>query len=414
MSLIPTHVVDKNGRATTVHKRSGPSVSESNALKNAKPKIQRAPKKMLTPKVDEPFRYTIDKEFAASPFGIILNRLRPDLKLDRNDLRFANDIHVSTREVYSIARYGFSVRDSIYFAHFKLTPEEAMAVADEVQRSRGKGKVKYRERPWMDAMLEADIDHRTLLTAYSNGLSQGDLDEMPVHNAPDAITAYTYKGFSKTALAEGVRDGKVPWDGIKSIGVTRATKNDWTIKLAMERPATSKGPFPLSYETLGDIIKDIEKHPRTSLSDRYQMDAEYFVASHAALYRRAGERFWDFHMPETLEQISRIPGAKEDAVDYALYCDEVIHTVRSNPGIAETVISADKGRSNSRPYGSYAGQYAEDQRDPIWRFHELVAFRDAGLTVDECVHALSQGLDAERAKGVFKEGISIAVSDGWL
>jgi hypothetical protein len=271
---------------------------------------------------------------------------------------------------------------------------------------------RFYEKPWMDAMLDADIDHRDLLKAYENGLSAHDLEEMSPENAPDTITAYGYKGFSKTKLAEKVRDGKASWDDIKLIGVSRATKYEWTISNIMDRQ-TKDNQHAMTYLTLSEIIKDAEKKPRTTLGSRLPTKTDNLISNHAECYAIVGERFWKFHMPEVLDCLSRITDAKGDLPGYADYCDEVIHRVRSSPGLAESVISANGGKAKNGVGGSYTGQYKE-QRDPAWNFHTLVQYRDTGLSVDECVYALSKGLTPERAQGVLQEGIPLAVNDGWL
>jgi hypothetical protein len=410
MSLIPTRVVDKNGRATTVHKRSGSSAVQNKTLSAAKPAIGGAGK---VSKIDQKFSHKVDAGFAFSRFGIVLNEMRPDLALDPNSiLDEKNTINFSSREVYSLARHGFAPRDCIYMAHFQLTPEEAFAVRDRLAVMGHEAHGKFTEKPWMDAMLDADIDHRDLLKAYDNGLTQHDLQEMPPENAPDTITAYGYKGFSKTKLAEKVRDGKVSWDEIKLIGVSRATKYEWTISNIMDR-RTKENQHSMTYAILSEIIKDAEKKPRTTLDSRTPAKTENLISSHSQYYAMVGEQLWDLHMPEVLDNLSRIIEAKSDLSGYAGYCDEVIHRVRSSPGTAESVISANGGKSKNGVGGSYAGQY-EEQRDPVWNFHTLVQYRDAGLSVDECVYALSKGLTPERAQGVLQEGIPLAVNEGWL
>lgn len=410
MSLIPTRVVDKNGRATTVHKRSGSSAVQNKTLSAAKPALGGAQK---CTKVDKKFSHKVDAGFTTSRFGIVLNEMRPEMALDPNSiLDEKNTVNVSSREVYSLARYGFAPRDCIYFAHFNVTPEEAFSVKARLAVMGHETSGKFREKPWMDAMLDADIDHGDLLKAYGNGLSQHDLEEMPPENAPDTIAAYGYKGFSKTTLARKVRDGQVSWEDIKLIGVARATKYEWTISNVMDR-STKDYPHAVSYATLSEIIKDAEKKPRTSLESKNMEKTENLISYHARYYGMVGERFWELHMPEVLDNLGRMPSAKDDLSGYAVYCDEVIHRVRSSPGIAEAVINANDGRGRNSPGGSYAGQY-EDQRDPFWNFHTLVEYRDAGLSIDESVYALSKGLTPERAQGVLQEGIPLSVNEGWL
>ena len=65
--------------------------------------------------------------------GDVVIEMRPDLALDPNSiLDEKNTVNFSSREVYSLARYGFSPRDCIYMAHFQLTPEEAFSVRDRL------------------------------------------------------------------------------------------------------------------------------------------------------------------------------------------------------------------------------------------------------------------------------------------
>lgn len=409
MPLIPTPVVDKNGRATTVHKRSGSSAVSGKTLSSAKPTVTRSSKA----KIDQPYAHPVEAGFPLNRFGIVLNEMRPHLALDRESVAKGNrTIQVTSREIYSWVSKGLTARDGIYLSYFKIVPEELEQVTSRLA-AMGQGPEKFRPKPWADAILAADIDHEAVLAAFANGLSQYDLDEMPPENAPGTILAYGYKVLSKTDLVNKVRDGKVSWDDIKAIGVSRAAKYEWTIADALSGYAAERGPHPLDYATLGDIIKDAEKHPRTSISSRNIVPTEMLISSHATLYRKFGEKFWDLHMPETFDHVERLTGAQDDLIGCTMYCDEVIHEVRSDPGIVESVISARNGRSNRTPGGSYTGQYPE-QRDPEWNFGELVEFRAAGLTVDQCVYALTKGLTPERAKGVLDEGIPLAVNEGWL
>jgi hypothetical protein len=412
MNLIPTPVVDKNGRATTVHKRSGSAAVSTKKLAAIKPVGSRAAKKT---KVDEPFSYTVHKDFALSRFGIILNELRPELALDRNSLlKDKSTIEVTSRDVYSLARHGLIVRDCIYLAHFKITPDEAIAIAQKLATMEHDRGAKVRPRPWIDHMIAADIDHRTLLAAYENGLTADDLHEMPPENAVGTIMAYNSKTFSKTDLIKYVRDGKVSWDDIKKIGATRAAKYEWTIWDAMTSPvALKKGDHELTYDTLGDIIRDAEKKQRTRFDDRAASDVPSTITLHSALYRMVGEKFWDFHVPEIIDRVSWVQEARSDLLGYAAYCDEVIHKVRSEPGVAESIIEASGGKSKRNTSGTYEGQYPE-QRDPAWKLHELVEYRRLGLSVDECITALQKGLSPDRAKGVMHAGIALPVSEGWL
>lgn len=403
MSLIPTRVVDKNGRATTVHKRSGSSAVQNKKLSSANPSLGSAQKRS---KIDAPFTYEVEQGFTNSLFGSTLNGMKPELAL--ND---KSRIKVSSRQVYSLARYGFATRDCIYMAHFKLTPEEAFSFSAKLAAT-GQRTGRFHERPWIDAMLAADMDHFDLLKAYDNGLTQHDLDEMPPENAPDVITAYGYKGFSKTKLAEKVRDGKIAWSDIKLMGVSRATKHEWTIVHAMDRNIKG-GEQNMTLPILNEIIRDAEKRPRNTLDSSSPLKPEVLIERHTECYLAVGDKFWDLHMPEVIDPLGRIVEAKKDLSGYAGYCDDVIHRVRSSAGLAESVISANGGKSKSYVAGSYPGQYGE-QRDPVWNFATLVMYRDAGLSVDECVYALSKGLHPDRAQGVLREGVPLAVNDGWL
>jgi len=406
MSLIPTRVVDKNGRATTVHKRSGSSAVNGKSLSSAKPTVSTASKA----KIDQPYAHPVDNGFPVSRFGIVLNEMRPHLALKIEDLqKHKKKITVTTRGIYSWVRRGFSARDGIYLSYFQITPDEAGQIINRLE-AMGQGRQKLYPKPWVDNMFAADIDHEAMLSAIENGLTHHDLDEMPPENAPSAILAYGYKGFSKTELAAKVRDGKVSWDDIKSIGVSRATKHEWIITNAMSDYA-QVGPHALDYVTLGEIIRDAEKRPRLGY-DGGPVPAESTIGLHTRFYRMIGPKFWELNMPETIDRVERLAGTEDDLVGYVMYCDETMHKVRSEPGILEAVINT-RGRSRNHAGGSYVGQYP-DQRDSDWNFKELVDFRDAGLTVDQCVYALTKGLTPERAKGMFSEGIPLAVNDGWL
>lgn len=412
MNLIPTRVVDKNGRATTVHKRSGSAIAAPTKLSAVKPSL-RGGKKKPASKIDAPFTYNVHAAFSGTRLGNYLNKKYPDRSLEKPDMS-DTPVEVNTRDVYRIARHGLQVRSAIHLAHYGVTEDEALNLAENLKRAGyGDDLPLERPNPWMDVMLEADIDHNTLLSAYENGLSKYDLDEMPPSNAADAIRAYSYKGFSKTRLAERVRSGAYSWADIQSIGVTRATKNEWIITETLSRFNYLEGSHEVTLPVIGDMLRDIEEKPRTTLESGREEALNNKLYGLSDVYRVVGEETFSMHMPEIALALRHTGLKGNDLAEAALYCDEVVHKVRSNQNLSDAVIAANNGHRYRSKRGTYKGQY-EDGDDPVWHFPVLLEYKNAGLSADQCVDALVSGMSPERAAEAIQTGIASSMTEGWL
>lgn len=416
MGLVKTPIVDKNGRLTTVHKRSGEPTVSSSRLASVKPKLSPAPKKPKPHQMDRIFSMNADAGFEKSHLGAILNSMYPDKAIDSGSI-FNKEICVTSREIYAVARHGVNIREAATLAHFGIKDLDGIKAVV----ARGGKEFKSPPAPWIDALNENDIDIFALHASMANDMDISVLKNRDPELVADIVRAYGYKSLKGTGIPELVAEGMIDWDDIQEVGVSRCSKNEWSVKNFLDR-RTPRTAGTISYpylptERFKAAVIETEKRPRKTNFTWKQRDenASDQIVTYARSYEYLGEDIDDVHMPEIVLALNKeeLVEPEQDHLALVMHCDEVIHRVRS-----DRKLSTEIGRhiGMDRTYGAVMDEYAAGTGavEPIWNVKELAEYHERGLSVDETVEALQRNLKPAQAEGVFRSGVAASVSDGWL
>lgn len=402
--LIPQLRADKTGKMVTRHVLAEPKSAASSTS---------IPKPVLSASHQKPVAVpnAMDRPVSIGPFSWkssdpIIGALHRKFGIDES-----KTVELTSTQWLQARRTGVHDRQIHAFLLAGITePDEMLEFAQQYDRSLSpniKPGVHRRREMWVDRLLEAGVTKEEFDTANRNFGSYGILtllDNFDFKGDPaDAVRMYAEYSNKQTreALNEFVYSGTMTLDQLKEFGVSRVRKHKHVLLDHLRNDGT------INIGSLTQIVKAEEKSSAAIISN-----ASNRIAYRLRAVDRWGmERASELREPGLLDMYSHEMDAMGDEGSFAFakHHDEVIHLsiLRGSVGSsAKKAKKADFSKSKEYSHLSASEFYAPSGKDTLEYFR-------VGLTPQETIEALENGIDPIAARGV-KEGVTPAVASGWL
>jgi hypothetical protein len=398
-NLIPQRRADKTGKVVTRHVRAEPkSLSGRSSI----------PKPALTapvPQVDD-----IDKPFALGPFNWRGNNKVIDALHKQYNRDESQQVEMTSREWLAARREGLYDQQIHYFLLAGITdPAEMREFAQQYDKSLSpkiRPGLHAKREAWIDNLTEAGITKAEFDAANKNFGSYGivtALNDFDRKDAP-ADTVRMYAEFpsapTRQALNEFLFDGRMTLDQLKEIGVTRVRKYGEIIK-----------PHAGTVDA-GDIARIIKHEEKAS--SLFGPKAQSRIRSRLSAAELWGaDRAMELREPSPLTQAgydlgSALREMKDNGFEFAKFHDDVLR---------ESILTGSQAGPNNRWVANFSEheEYAHITETSFYNPppEKTIDYFRAGLTPEETIKGLEDGLSAISARGI-KEGATPAVASGWL
>lgn len=401
-NLIPTPIVDVNGRSTTVHKRPASESPGNRTLAAAKPllKAHSAPSVM-----DET---VVIKGGTLLQQNSIIMRNRGYFESDyiqngesgyewRKD-----DVEISNGELYEYLMFGIDPVEAAVFHQMNFKPE--WFESDDELNHRPPGSVKYNEKQDPTNALERIRDVVTRLrdkgipaqlaaTMVANGASAWNVTHAKISTEQlcDLLGKWRVDGSSNSAdniMMREIIDGRIPFE---LVGMN--SRND-LVRYSKERQS-----FVAKGRLNGLQEEDPEKYLRVASKAIKSMPGDAPVTDLFRLVDRFGDGVLELKHPKLADWALNggyfgIEGAK--------YVEEVQKLLT---------------KSKSKVVGDWKSstEVGFKYQPSDLEARDLMKLRDAGAPPEQAVDLLvDRGLNITQALSVVQDGVLVALADGAL
>jgi hypothetical protein len=406
--LIPQLRADKTGKMVTRHVRAEPKATSG---RSSIPKPTLAATKHPAASAPDP----MDQPFSLGPFNWRGNDPVIDALHRKFDIDESQTMELTSKQWLAARRTGVFDRQIHAFLLAGITePEDMLEFAIPYQKALSpnvKPGLHRKREQWVDSLLEAGITREQFITADRNFGSYSILnvlDSFDYKGSPaDAVRMYAEYSNKQTqqALNNFLYDGSLTLDQLKEIGVSRVRKYSSNLSEFLRQDET----YGVSV-SLTDIAQVIKAEERSSAA--INPNAASRITFRLGAVRRWGmERGMELREPFLLGMYSgEMNGMSDDeSFAFAKHHDDVIHL-----SILRGTHS-NKTRAMKKADFSKSKEYSHLSASEFYfpQAAEVLEYFNVGLTPEETIDALENGVDPIAARGV-KEGATPAVASGWL
>lgn len=323
-NLNPTRIVDKNGKLTTVHKRTEMPSASSASLAAAKPTLGGAGAKKTRPaikatkvKASSVNRFHEDSLIANNASSYEVN----DLEHGHGEYSWRKeDMEIPTDRLYEYMRRGIDMTDASVCEGLGITPEllEDYHPDDIPGRL---GRVKQRgqfhrvyNQQVINAMEQAGVTPAKAYKALENGLQDGHMKHLSIEQLVPLFSKWRYYGVQGTLpdqnssrLLDAVTSDQIP------VELTESTTRQELSRLENEmRFTNSRKPLmELKGRDRDLFIRLTEKAVKTMDESLLGPDNDKPAMKLLRLYEEHGEAVLDLRYPELLNRSKKVDGEWE-------------------------------------------------------------------------------------------------------
>lgn len=425
-NLIPTAIVDKNGKPTTVHKRGAQASPSANRLGALKPSLGTVKKKDKPSKVS----YSLDVIHSESFFhqtGLTGAAKQQVAKVGTGTVMVPNDV------LYGFLKVGITVQEAGLLVDMGYPNAESLM--DDPDLAKGLPGQLVRTRRWggdqvedrsiekvVDFLAEGGVSPQKIAKAVANNLD----DSMLVHNVlipeqlADLFTRFTYnvskneeKGTGSSRLFNAIIDGRMPFSvSEKQHGVERPVSSNLHDALYLsDKRNRAKMTDDLRQRLKTDQqlllrVGQVMSKNRNHIRGGYQQTVD---AIDKYGYEAAVE-----YGPELLD--ARMSDGTPLGIDGAEEAREMLGYLKKAIGDgSKDQYSVRNGSSLSGTGNSYH-LYSAPMGIPATNVYasDLVEMKRSGVAVEDILPYMKQGLDTNRIIAVTTGGVPKSVATGWL
>lgn len=364
--LIPTAVVDKNGKPTTVHKKLNASGRGKSSTVPAPSLVSKTAAKKSVPK--KPLAKQLEVQHRMTDFAIF----NPDPAIfDALNVNPDNEFPLAVIQASDVQMYDmFAIleTDNAFALLSQGVTDSDAAV--ELLEGNGLGHLIVDRREMADDAISRRVNAWTFMElAARHGIGK-DCDPKTYVDAArladsTALPSWTHEGNSNS-YAHGVARGEIDYDDVMTIGVTALSKNNGS-------------------QHVYELLKDIK-------SGTAGYDAELLKHLHA--------KSWG-----VTDIDAGISMAKDHGAEFVMGIQNLQNAISVDDNYKDRSVEDRKSLISYADEGSLV--FRDLSRSDIARLH------DEGVPVDFAIERVKeQGVD--RLVEIHKSGITKAVSSGWL
>lgn len=428
-NLIPTAIVDKNGKPTTVHRRSSVMPSSAGRLGALKPSLGAHKKTVIkTSKV----AYSIENLGYTSPDSF-LNRAGLADRTDRHlgQLGGTAKATVPDETLYGFLRVGVSVQEAALLVDLgypdaeslNADPNIAMQLPGPLVKTYRWGGSQSDDRSiesTVDFLAEGGVPPQKISKALVNNLNDEMLrnNVLPPEQLADLFTRFAYsvsvnedRGTGSSRLMDAIVEGRMPYSiSQKQHGVDRSIASAIHDSLYLSKKRHK--------ESMSDTLRhNLKNDPQLLLHLGQVMSKNYIRGSYQItvdVIKRYGQEAAIEYGPELLD--ARLSDGTALGVEGAEEAREVLSYLKSAIG------DDSKDRYSSRNGNSLDGignsyrLYSASLGIPATTVYasDLVEMRRAGVSIEDILPYMKQGLDTTRIIAVVTGNVPKPIATGWL
>lgn len=416
-NLNPTRIVDKNGKLTTVHKRTAPAPAAGASLGAVKPSLGGSTKKtrkaseITKVKATGVKRFHEDSLFAKHASSYELT----NLEYGHGEYAWRHDdLEIPTARLYDYMRKGIDLTDASVAEGLDLSPDALeLYHPEDIPGRLGKTKERGYEVPVknqkvIDAMQEAGVPALKAYKALENGLQDGHMENLSIDQLVPLFGKWRYYGRQGTLpdqnssrLLDAVTSGNIP------VELTETTTRQELSRLENELKFTaSRGPL---LELLGRdrdlFIRLAEKAVKTMDEPILGPDNDKPVSKMLKLYEKHGEGVLDMIYPELLNRPKR---NGDEWVELTLEEAQYMESV-------ERMATSAGDNVGWSWKDSYNDIRANIDRDVKLSQNDLAAMHGAGISAEDAYEMLIvRKLTVGSALSAHADNVPASISEGAL
>jgi hypothetical protein len=379
-NLIPEQRADKNGNLVTRHVRATPkqgtqrsampqpslgaSSSTRGAKKAFKPRKAQLEQHQISHNVD---RYPFDQRLVTDASEKEAERERGSRYYSSYYVFKASEVEVY--DVLSVAPVGEALR---MLSRDIRTADEARAYLTE----HGVADLILDRRDTMNEALEKNVSHYDFVSKYE------DMDDKK--QSSDHLVDCVR--FASSSLSEGlngtlidqIASGRVSFDDIKAVGITRLKSHNRAYSLANAFEALNNGEGDYTIDGIKTLVDKASKEVLDSRELSYVCRAMKEIGLEAT---------------NSFKELKTLANA--------------YHFYNIAPG-------SNKYEGNSKERSIYAARLHDGTNNRILSVNYSDAFFEADIPVDKAVDVINRGGGLREAIAIHEEGIQGSVAGGWL
>lgn len=415
-NLTPTPIVDKNGKQTTVHKRTDKNTVANGTLSSLKPTLGSAEaskktkaKTVTKVKASSVARFHEDSFIKTQPYEFEVEWLENGHEYYgwRKD-----DMEIPTSRLYDYMRRGIDLADASALEGLDLSP--AFLDVNYAEHLPGRlGKVKEKNydhrihnQKVIDAMEEAGVPPLKAFKVLENGLQDGHMKKLSIEQLVPMFSKWRYYGVqgslpeqNSSRLLDAVTSGDIPW------ALTETTTRQELSRLEGELRLTKcRVPLMELLNSDHDLFMRIAEKAVKTMPQPTLNGWDTPVTKLLKMYEDHGAEILDLRTPNLITMSKKVNGEWSPmTMENARYA-EAVEKLAMDAGVEVVAVWTDV-------FGSM-----RDNSDKV-KLHQidLAALNDAGVSEDRAYEMLVlQRLSVDQALTAHADNVPSSISVGTL